>query len=345
MTMRSPLARRKPHRAAFALATLALCFTSATSAHAAQTLKLDLADERNGAKFLKGAAPAESAPLAAGTEYILTVSGTGSIWDAGAYTARGTCGIAEASAMERTPGAPPTPAAWDAAMVFAAPVGTNIGPVGVACQTVGLPLTVTPAFYAGFQFAVGAAYDRPVPIGGPRTAPRSDHTYQYRVIGEGRPARFRFADEPSGDNTGIFTITVRTAAECAAENCQQFAAPEFDQVAPPAVVAAGVSSKVEGARQCAGSKVLSVRLVQPRGVRFRKASYYLNGKKVRMVGRKTMYVGKSTKLVRVQKFRNLPAGDIKLRIDVTTLSGQRYKIQRTIGKCSTTKKARRIPAR
>jgi hypothetical protein len=35
------------------------------------------------------------------------------------------------------------------------------------------------------------------------------HEYQFEIVGEGKPASFRYLDDPVSDNHGVFTIEVR----------------------------------------------------------------------------------------------------------------------------------------
>ncbi|MBO9531415.1 MAG: hypothetical protein J7513_00370 [Solirubrobacteraceae bacterium] len=346
------------------------------SAGAAESLKLDLSSPAN-ANTDPAAAPVSSSALTAGVKYIVTVDGTGSIWEPSAFNSKGTCGIAETAPKYPSPGKLNSVAAWDAATVFAAPKGSSIGPFGTACSpTVALPMSATSSTasgrhpVAGFEFTADAAYPklRPVPVGGVRTTPRADHTYQWEVTGTGAPLRFRFADTPSADNSGVLNITVASATECAASNCTANSAPAFDQV-PPAggtnggsggtggtggaggstPTAAKQSIKVKGTRTCKSSPTITVQVSEPDGVDFRKVTYYFSGVKKRVLYRTTkktsrllVYTsGKKKGQIKPQKFTGQSIKkQYRLTLLITTTANQNVTVRRTIPACTKSKKTR-----
>lgn len=310
----------------------------AGSATAAEVLKLDTRAPAN-SLFVGDGTPVQSSALAAGSPYVVTVSGTATVW---ALTpgSRPMCGIAESGPIEPSPGAPASPATWDAETVFASGQGFLVSPSGNACVTLELPRNQADRS-SGFQIANGAAYAKPVAFGGARSVPRSDHTYSYEVTGTGGPLRFRFLDAPVNDNTGVFTIVVRTAAECAAINCLGNQLPQSDQAATPLRSVDPGSIAVQGVRACGLERVLSVRLVRRKGTKFSKVVYYLNGKNRRTVRGQKNYILRTTS-VRAQKFRNLPSGPLKLRVVITFANGQKAVVTRTVARCAPRIKARPI---
>lgn len=306
---------------------------------AAETVKLDVRDPRNETSSV--VAPAQSAPLEVGQRYVVTVTGTASIWP-GTYYAQNTCGAADAQPMEPSPGQVRTLAGWDAQTIWAAPFGVEVYGLGLACNGLELPAHL-PDKSPGFQIADGAgAWSKPDPVGGPRSIPRSDHQYTYEFVGSGQPLRFRFRDTPATDNSGVFTIVVRTADACAAERCLAAAVPATDQAVVPQSETDAASVPVSGARACTKARVLSIRLVQPKGLAFAKTTYFLNSRRARTVRGARIFVSQNRSTVRVQKFRRLPAGRLRLRVEVVTERGQRITVRRVVDRCGASRKARKI---
>ena len=326
------------------LGLLAAMSFGVTSASAAETVSLDLRDARN--LSTSATAAAQSSPLVVGESYVVTVTGTGGTFAPQRYPATGTCGVADAQPMFPSPGAPVTPAGWDAQTVYAAPIDAVIGPdLGRACNNTVLPAHVSPVTYSGFKIAVGTApYSRPQPVGGNRSVPRTDHKYSYTFVGTGDPLNFRFADGPVSDNSGVFSIVVRTAAECAAVSCLADAGAEFDhpvQIAQSGGTVDPDKTSVAGVSVCSTDRVLSVRVVQPKGVTLSKTVYYIGGVKTRTVSGKKIFIGK-TKTIRAQKFKRLPVGPIKLRIDFTTTKNKKFTVSKEFARCQPRKKARPV---
>jgi hypothetical protein len=322
------------------ISTIALAGAlGAAPAHASQVLKVDLRLASNDSPT---AAPAQSYPLVAGAPYVVTVSGTGSIWG-GQNFPQGTCGVPEEHPMEPSPGAKPQLAGWDAETVFGAPYKALIGPLGHSCGSASLPLHVDQNAYSGFQIQVaGQPWDRPDPVGGRRTVPRSDHTYAYQFTGTGAPLRFRFADQPVDDNSGVFTVTVMTQAECDAIQCLAHQQPIDDQLTLPQVASDPQATSLEGTYRCGASRTMTVTLNQPRGDTYEKTKYYLNDQYQRTVSAPRITVSSTSRQVRRQIFVHAPRSTVKLRVEVTTIEGELLSIRRTIGACRSTSKTRVI---
>lgn len=308
------------------------------TASAAETIKLDTTNPGN--SLFSKAIPAATAPLAAGQPYVITISGTATIWPIIPGGGQALCGVAEASVVEPSPGVGPRVGTWDAATVFASGAGWLVAPSGNACVDLTLPRSTSDRA-PGIEFNSGAGWAKPVPFGGNRVAPRTDHTYSYEVTGNGAPLGFRFVDAPVNDNSGVFTITARTAAECAAVNCLGTQSAQNDRIAQPVVPADPGSVNVKGIQQCGLERVLSVRLKRAKGVKFTRTVYYLNGKKLRTVKGKKIFIGR-TGVVRAQKFRKLPTGTITLKVIVTTTSGQKTSVTQKFVRCMPRIKAKPV---
>ncbi len=91
----------------------------------------------------------------------------------------------------------------------------------------------------------------------------------------------------------------------------------------------------DGARTCTKAKVLSLRLTEPKGVDFKTASFFINGKKKKKASRAALFYAKGKKRGKPKtiKISNLPNSAIELVIKVTTTKGQRLTITRSIAKC------------
>lgn len=217
--LRGPVPRRSfpetpvPLLARTALVGTAALLLSAPAAHSAQVLKLDLASAQNA---IPRGVTVQSAPLQRRASYVVTVSGTGSLWTPDA-SAPVTCGAPEPGTVitEPTPGRAATVPTVDAAIVFAAPRGVPfLG--GFAC--VGAKPTKPPA-QAALRMGFGGRLRAVTPIGGPPKRAAVDHTYHYEIRGRARPLQLQYADPLVYDNTGILTVTIRTKDECRVERC------------------------------------------------------------------------------------------------------------------------------
>ena len=137
--------------------------------------------------------------LEAGRSYALAIQGTYSVWtsewDGGACK-----GIPDSAPMFPSPGGTNGPAGADPEYRFAIAEGSSL------CSSEDVPdesNSVEWSVDGGSTFV----HTDPVPA---VTAPNSDHTYVYEVVGEGSPIIFQREDGTSSDNYGILKITVRT---------------------------------------------------------------------------------------------------------------------------------------
>lgn len=343
----------KPLAAALAVAACALLPSSVL---AAETLKLDLASPANATV---GAAAVSSSPLVADQTYVVTVSGTGSLWSPVETPAPVTCGAPEAAPIvEPTPGKPEAVPTVDAALIFAAPVGVSLWDT-LACSG---PNPAVPPAPSGLRMGVGGALAPALPIGGLPAAASPTHTYAYSVKGTGAPLEFQLFDVRPDDNSGILTIVIRSEAECGSQSCLTgLIPPPGTQVmlpgtgspgatSPTSAGAAPQSGTVADPSACLASNVLSVRLVAKKGQIYTKAVYWINGKKKAKVTGKKLYVArrattsrKSKRELRVQKFRVLPTGSVVLKVMAKTKGGKVLRTKKVYYRCAaTSKKAKPI---
>lgn len=195
---------RKPTVLALLAAVAALLMfvgqgTARTDAGAftTETLQLDTFESTN-----DGAAGpvTTSQALAAGQEYLITVGGTFSVYIASHWETMFVCGAAEPAPEKLSPGTTNGQVGWDAEVEFAAPSQ-------VPCdEYVNPPPKHSPG--SQFEMDIGSGFSHIEPTGGPFSSPSPDHVYRYEVTGQGSPASFRFADNPSSDNYGVLTITL-----------------------------------------------------------------------------------------------------------------------------------------
>jgi hypothetical protein len=219
---------------------------SAPAAPAAQVLQLDLASAQNATP--RGIA-AQSAPLQRRTKYVVTISGTGSLWTPDA-SAPVTCGAPEpgATITQPSPGRAATAPTVDAAIVFAAPRGVPfLG--GFACVQ---PTPKQPPAQAALRMGTGGPLRAATPIGGTPRRAAPDHTYHYAVKGRGRPLQLQYADPLVYDNTGILTVTVRTEAECRAVRCTSTSGAPAPKVTTSFVAPAALPCAFSGLPSRAG---------------------------------------------------------------------------------------------
>ncbi len=333
-----------------AACTLAACALAPSPALAAETLKLDLA---NPANATAGAAAVASSPLTAGQVYVVTVSGTGSLWSPVETPAPVTCGAPEsAPIVEPTPGKPAAVPTVDAALIFAAPVGVSLWDT-LACSG---PNPAVPPAPSGLKMGVGGALAPAVPIGGVPAAVNPSHTYAYSVQGTGAPLEFQLFDVRPDDNSGILTIVIRSQAECDSGACLTGLIPPQVMLpatgtpgsstptaaAPPATTtSAPQSATVADPNACLASNVLSVRLTAKKGQIYTKAVYWINGKKKAKVTGKKLYVARrattssrSKRQLRVQKFRVLPTGVVVLKVMVKTKRGKVLRTKKVYYRCT-----------
>ncbi|MBE2318001.1 hypothetical protein DVA67_018615 [Solirubrobacter sp. CPCC 204708] len=310
------------------MAAATLAGLVAAPAHASEALHLDA----------RGPDVA-SAPLAAGATYYARVSGTVSIWNLAQWSQPGdVCGSAESGPMYPSSGVTNGPVGFDAETIFAVPPGVPFE--NFRCVSAQIPMHVTTQTHGGFHIGVDGQFTHAEPIGGPFAVPRADHTYTYRLTGTGRPAVFRFEDNPTSDNYGRFRITILSEAECQAENCIGAATAPPPPVLPtapsspttPATTtpqaavrnATGLLS-VSTTRRCASRPYVRLRLRAPKGVTLRSA--------VIKYGKRTIRLSRA-KLKRSIYLRSVSRNTFTVRITVTTTRGQTLKASRTFKRCA-----------
>jgi hypothetical protein len=312
---------------AFLLLSLVLAVTAGT-ASAAEQVVLDLGDSAT-----ETTAVGASTVLETGQPYVISVTGTGSIWSADHWKRPGICGAPESKPMLASPGVENGLVGWDAETVFAVPAG-----VGFLreCSPNAIPLHVKARSGGGFKINLGPRFSHFEPAGGERATPRADHTYHYELKGEGQAPRFSFFDESTegrrNDNYGKLAITIRTPAECAAVNCLATAGREFDKQAPAAALAGAPAAAnspnltLPSNRKCASRRKFQIRIKEPRGVKFRRATVTLNDRVFKVV--------RQGRLKATIDLSGLPPGRFKIRIAATTTRGQILRSTRSYRTCT-----------
>lgn len=89
--------------------------------------------------------------------------------------------------------------------------GTPEGDTGIDAETIfAWPASRphTAGHWTQLRIDTGSGAAHREPVGGPFSEPQPGHVYTYKLEGEGKPARFVWADSPLSDNSGAFTITV-----------------------------------------------------------------------------------------------------------------------------------------
>jgi hypothetical protein len=135
--------------------------------------------------------------------YVVTVSGVVSFYSQAIWTkpkaGRVICG---------TPARITFPTADEGRGVGGADAETLFA--GTAQHACGTPKP--PFAWSNFEMSVnGWDYADPTPMGGTPSKPSLLHTYNYAVVGEGRPIRFTFDDVQYSDNNGSLLIVIRRA--------------------------------------------------------------------------------------------------------------------------------------
>lgn len=59
-----------------------------------------------------------------------------------------------------------------------------------------------------FEIDTGSGFSHVEPVGGPYSTPQGGHLYQYHLVGQGQPVKFRINDSPLTDNYGAFQILI-----------------------------------------------------------------------------------------------------------------------------------------
>lgn len=298
---------------------------SPVSATARETLLLDTHGQA-GATFT---GPVQSAPLTAGARYYARVSGTASIyridhWKVG----RPPCGTPEAAPQYPSPGVPNGPVGMDAETVFG--VTAYAWFHGYSCSVKRFPFRLARYTDGGLQLSQGGPFSRPVPVGGPRDIPRTDHTYVYALTGAGQPLSARWVDRPLEDDYGQFKIEVLTEAECAAERCIEDAQPDRDIEVDPDLLSETSGSGAKA--RCVSRRRFPVRVRTYRGLTMVAGVVYVRGK-VQAMARA------GRRLQATVDLRGLPLGTYRVRIVAESSRGQRVLDDRRYRTC------RRKPAR
>src|SRR3954469_3735233 len=164
----------------------------------AETVYLDAFDPANDGD----AGPVSpSDVLAPGVLYMADVSGAFSPFNATVWAFHNAayCGTVEPAAITPSPGGVDTVVGQDAETRFGIPWKWR-------CPSL-------PQHGGGFQIDAGSGFTHPPTTDGVLSTPNADHRYSYPLVGQGQPARFRIIDNPTADDNGILTITVRQASE------------------------------------------------------------------------------------------------------------------------------------
>ncbi|MBO9531605.1 MAG: hypothetical protein J7513_01370, partial [Solirubrobacteraceae bacterium] len=99
---------------------------------------------------------------------------------------------------------------------------------------------------------------------------------------------------------------------------------------------------------CVSTNVLSIRLVTKKRTKLARAIFWIDGKRVRTVKGKKLYVSTKTKkrVLRVQKFKKLPAVKFVFKANVRTTGGKTFKLRQVYYRCTPPKKAAKsLPVR
>jgi len=134
--------------------------------------------------------------LTKGKTYLVTIKGTFSVWSYTDWTnSLGTSGAPEQTPMFTSPGTTNGQVGWDMEYVFGVPNDTN-------------PTTPTPYHQTAIKISLnnGATWSHIEPI---TSGYRSDHTYQYRVVGVGEKIGIRLEDGAYDDNYGILEMEIK----------------------------------------------------------------------------------------------------------------------------------------
>lgn len=145
-----------------------------------------------------GTATATGPTLEAGRTYVMTISGTYSIWSD--EWDGGVCkGTAEDEPMFPSPGSANGVVGIDAEFYYAVPNGSALCGMEIPRDTGDLD----------FSLDGGVTFDHPDPTP-PVSQPTPDHTYSWELVGQGHPIMFSRPDSPSDDNYGVLKITIAT---------------------------------------------------------------------------------------------------------------------------------------
>ena len=140
-----------------------------------------------------------AATLAAGTQYLITIKGSITVWPQRYWVNPGQ-GIVDAAPLYPSPGAENWAAFadWEFLYGYYKPITSISFPKPIQAQNISLD--------------GGVNYDHITPIGG--QVFNSAHVYQYLVTGTGARAFFKRHDQPTNDNSGIFKICIQKVTVC-----------------------------------------------------------------------------------------------------------------------------------
>jgi hypothetical protein len=248
-------------------ASLAVGAAPASAAlSSAETVYLDAFDPANDGD----AGPVSTSDvLAPGVLYMADVSGTFSPFNATVWAFHNAahCGTVEPAAMTPSPGGVDTVVGQDAETRFGIPWKWR-------CPSL-------PQHGGGFQIDAGSGFTHPPTADGVLSTPNADHSYSYPLVGQGQPARFRIIDNPTADDNGILTITVRQASESG--QAPVAAAP--GTAAHTTTASAGATAVLPSNKTCLRKRKISLRLKARKGDAITAASVRVNGRTIRRVKR------------------------------------------------------------
>jgi hypothetical protein len=279
------------------------------------------------------------AALTAGREYLITVAGTYSLVRAERWGKPLVCGIPEDRPMIPSPSVPNGLVGYDAEVAFARTYDL------LRCPT-------HPVGHRRIEIDLGSGFADRIAEGGPYTAPREDHTYTYRVTGQGQKVRFLMVDTPASDNYGILNFRIAPATTEPGPPGPP-GAPGLNgtpglngQPGTPAGAVGGVqtaggtsgvgsSGDTTTTRTCRSRRAFPIRLRIPEGARPVRASVSVNGKLFKTI--------RGRRIASTVNLRGLPAGRFTVRIEVRTADGRRLRGARIYRTCVPTSQSTKTP--
>jgi hypothetical protein len=144
-----------------------------------------------------GTASVTGPVLEAGKSYRVIIAGTYSIWGESMWDGDHCKGAPEAAPVFPSPGSDNGWVGIDPEFYFGIPSGSALCSEDIPRGSGGVEA----------NFDGGNDWDDLDPVT-PTDLPRADHTYEYRVEGQGHALRFRREDSPSSDNYGVLRITI-----------------------------------------------------------------------------------------------------------------------------------------
>lgn len=264
--------------------------------------------------------------LVAGEEYVAVVRGTAAHFAAERWEAPNkVCGTSESDAIYPSPGRPASQVGQDAEFVFGLPM-----PADWKCPT-GLP-----EHKGAFEIDAGGGFVHVEADGAP-TGPTADHVYTYRFTGQGVPGSFRMRDGYSGDNYGIFKITVGAADGCPGDcsEPEDVPGPPPPPPGPPPgpLPPPNVEPSIDPlppAKRCASRRRFRIRIVTKKNDPVVAAQVWLDGKRLK-VERKVIQGRR--RLTTIIDLRGMPPRRVTVRIRARTRSGKILKGTRRYHTC------------